>query len=50
MEVRVVDRLRAIWLAMMGNRMYSWKRLILPLGRDPAAVEHLFVCLEYDFI
>lgn len=32
------------------NRMYSWKRLILPLGRAPAIVEHLFVCLEYDFI
>lgn len=32
------------------NRMYSWKRLVLPLGRDATTVDHLFVCLHYDFI
>jgi len=32
------------------SRLYSWKRLVLPLGRDETAIDHLFVCLEYDFI
>jgi hypothetical protein len=31
------------------GRMYSWRRLILPLGQGEA-VDHLFVCMEYDFI
>ncbi len=33
----------------MDGRMYSWRRLILPLGQGEA-VDHLFVCMEYDFI
>lgn len=32
------------------GRLYSWRRLILPLGADGVPVDHLFVCLDYDFI
>jgi hypothetical protein len=31
------------------GRVYSWRRLILPLGQGEA-VDHLFVCMDYDFI
>lgn len=31
------------------GRMYSWRRLILPLG-EGRVVDHLFVCMDYDFI
>jgi hypothetical protein len=33
----------------MDGRVYSWRRLILPLGPDEA-IDHLFVCMDYDFI
>lgn len=32
------------------NRVYSWRRLVLPLGRAETVVDHLFVCLDFDFI
>jgi len=31
------------------ERVYSWRRLILPLG-EGRTVDHLFVCMDYDFI
>jgi hypothetical protein len=31
------------------GRMYSWRRLILPVG-EGRTVDHLFVCMDYDFI
>lgn len=31
------------------GRMYSWRRLVLPLGQG-GTVDHLFVCMDYDFI
>ncbi len=31
------------------GRLYSWRRLILPLGEGQDA-DHLFVCMDYDFI
>lgn len=33
----------------MEGRMYSWRRLIVPLGQGES-VDHLFVCMDYDFI
>ena len=32
------------------NRLYSWKRLIVPLSSDGVAVDHLMVCMEYHLI
>lgn len=31
------------------GRMYSWRRLIMPVGDDGRTVDHLFVCLDYDY-
>jgi hypothetical protein len=31
------------------GRLYSWRRLVLPLG-PTEVIDHLFVCMEYDFI
>lgn len=31
------------------GRMFSWRRLVLPLG-ERGRVDHLFVCMDYDFI
>ncbi len=32
---------------MIEGRLYSWKRLIAPLGDDGETVDRIFVCLEY---
>jgi hypothetical protein len=48
---RVVESRRPVFTersqVMAEGRVYSWQRLIAPLGHDRRTVDHLFVCLHY---